>query len=335
MLQISRAYAAGAVTGLALAMVAAATGEGRAQSGADAGWPNRAIRCIVPFPAGSTTDVIARMLGQMLTERLGQAVVVENRAGASGNIGTEAIARAAPDGYTIGIATTSTHALAPNLEPKPPYDPVRDFAPVSLVASTSYVMVVYPGLKLDSVGDFIARAKAQPGKLNYGSAGPMSLAHLATVLFAEMTGVKLVHVPYKSTSQSVTDLITGRLDMQLATIPPSLPLIRAGQLKALAVTSARRSAAFPDLPTLAESGLPGYDAVLWTAVVMPAKTPPAIVGRLNRALAGLLDTAAVRGALEAQGLDVEPSTPDGLSALINADIEKWRAVIAKASFRAD
>jgi tripartite-type tricarboxylate transporter receptor subunit TctC len=321
---------------MTLLVTALAANSAWAQVGAsEASWPNKPIRFIAPFPAGSSTDVVARIVGQLLGARLGQQFVIENRVGASGNIGSDAVARAAPDGYTIGLATTSTHALAPSLSTNLPYNPVRDFAPVSMIGSAPYVMVTYPGLETKSVQDFVALAKRQPGKLTYGSAGPASLAHLAGVLFANAVGVKIVHIPYKSSAQSVTDLITGRLDMQFATIAPTLPLIRSGQLRALAVTGASRSGTVPNYPTLAESGLPGYEATLWMAIVMPPATPPGIVAKLNRMLAEALNTNEAKDMLLAQGVDTETSSPDALRARIGSDIAKWRTVIAGAGIQAE
>jgi tripartite-type tricarboxylate transporter receptor subunit TctC len=304
-------------------------------SASDPGWPNKPIRFIVPFPAGSSTDVVARVLGQMLGSRLGQQFVVENRVGASGALGSDVIARSAPDGYTVGLATTSTHALSPNLSATLPYDAVNDFAPISMIGSAPYVMVIYPGLEAKSVQEFVALAKAKPGQLNYGSAGPASLAHLAGVLFANTVGAQITHVPYKSSAQSVTDIITGRLDMQFATIAPTQPLIRTGQLRALAVTGLKRSGTMPELPTLAESGLPGYDASLWMGLVMPSAAPEDIVQRLNRMLAEILGTEEAKATLLAQGLDTETSTPHAFRERIKTDKEKWHAIIAKAGIRAD
>jgi tripartite-type tricarboxylate transporter receptor subunit TctC len=318
---------------LALSLIADHAG---AQTGtAGAGWPSRPIKLVVPFPAGSSTDVIARILGQLLAPRIGQALVVENRVGASGMIGAEVVARAAPDGYTIGLASTSTHALAPSLSANLRYDPVRDFAPVAMIGSSPYVMVTYPGLEARTVQDFVALAKAKPGKLSFGSAGPGSLAHLAGEMFASMAGVQLIHVPYKSSAESVTDLMAGRLDMQFSTIPPTLPLIRSGQMRALATTGAKRTAVLPELPTVAETGLPGYEAVLWIAVVAPAAVPQAIIARLNRELVAALDQPEAKAALTAQGMDTEPGTPDALRARIASDIEKWRSVVAKAGIQAE
>jgi tripartite-type tricarboxylate transporter receptor subunit TctC len=296
-------------------------------------WPDKPIRLVVPFPAGSGTDIPARIIGQKLTEVLGQQVVVENRAGASGTIGSEAVARAAPDGYTLGLITASTHALAPALNPKLSYDPIGDFAPVGMIGGTPYVLVIYPGLAAKDVRELIALAKAKPGTLNYGSAGPASLAHLSGELFASMAGTTLTHVPYKASAQSVTDMIAGRLDMQFATVGPMLSNIRAGQLRALAVTGSERVAALPDVPTIAEAGVPNYEASLWMAIVAPANTPAPIVERLNRELNIILNTHA-REALIAQGFQLLPGAPDAVQKWIRTDLEKWRQVIAKAHIQA-
>lgn len=301
----------------------------------DSGWPNKPVRFIVPFPAGSSTDVVARIVGQMLGARLGQQFVVENRVGASGALGSDAIARAAPDGYTVGLATTSTHALAPTLSAGLPYDAINDFAPISMIGSAPYVMVIYPGLEAKSVQEFIALAKAQPGKLNFGSAGPASLAHLAGVLFANTVGIQITHVPYKSSAQSVTDIVTGRLDMQFSTIAPTQPLIRTGQLRALAVTGLKRSGTMPELPSLSETGLPGYDASLWMGLVMPSATPQDVIQRLHRALTEILSTQEARAALLAQGVDTEITTPAAFRDRIRSEKEKWHAIISKAGIRAE
>jgi tripartite-type tricarboxylate transporter receptor subunit TctC len=301
----------------------------------EAAWPNKPVRFIVPFPAGSSTDVVARVVGQMLSARLGQQFVIDNRVGASGNLGSDAVARAAPDGYTIGLATTSTHTLAPSLSSSLPYDPVKDFRPVSMIGSAPYVMVTYPGLQTKTVAEFIALAKTKPGSLTFGSAGPASLAHLAGVLFANAVAVQLVHVPYKSSAQSVTDLITGRLDMQFSTIAPTLQLIRSGELRALATTGAKRSGIMPELPTLAETGLAGYEASLWMGLVLPAAAPAGIAARLNRELTDILGSDKAKEALLAQGLDTEASTPDAFRERIASDIAKWRAVISNAGIHAE
>ena len=305
-----------------------------AEAGED-GWPERPLRLVVPFPAGSSTDIIARIVAQRLSHRLGQHVVIENRAGASGNIGADAVAKAAPDGYTIGIATASTHAVAASLSPNLPYDPVRDFAPVGMIGSQPYVLVLHPALPARNLAELIALAKAKPGTLNYGSAGIASLAHLATELFASMAGVNIVHVPYKSSSQSMTDMITGRLDMQFATIAPSLPTIRAGQLRALVTSGKTRVAALPELPTVAEAGIAGYEAALWVSFVVPSGTSPRIIARLSREVNDVLESSDGTEALVAQGMAPEPGPPEALTQRIRGDIEKWRGVAAKAGIRSE
>ena len=316
---------------LASAMVAVTA---IAQTGDD-GWPERPIRLVVPFPAGSSTDIIARIVAQKLSHRLGQQIVIENRAGASGNIGADAVAKAAPDGYTMGIATASTHAVAASLSANLPYDPIKDFAPVAMLGSQPYVLVLQPALPARNLAELIALAKAKPGTLNYGSAGVASLAHLATALFASMAGVNIVHVPYKSSSQSMTDMITGRLDMQFATIAPSLPNIRAGQLRALATSGKTRVAALPELPTVAEAGRAGYEAALWVSFVMPSAAPPTIIARLNREVNEILGSADGKAALVAQGMESEPGPPAAVSERIRSDIRKWREVAASAGIHAE
>ena len=316
---------------LASAMIA---GAAMAQA-PDAGWPERPIRLVVPFPAGSSTDIIARIIAQKLGHRVGQQIVIENRAGASGNIGADAVAKAAPDGYTIGIATASTHAVAASLSANLPYDPIRDFAPVSMIGSQPYVLVLYPGLPAHNLAELLALAKAKPGTLNYGSAGVASLAHLATALLASMAGVTLTHVPYKSSAQSVTDMMTGRLDMQFATIAPTLPNIQAGQLRALVTSGRTRVVALPEVPTVAKSGIAGYEAALWVSFVAPPATPAAIVARLNREVNEILSSAEGKEALVAQGMEAQPGPPDAVTERIQTDIEKWRAVVTKAGIRAE
>jgi tripartite-type tricarboxylate transporter receptor subunit TctC len=268
-----------------------------------------------------------------MQQRLGQPVVVDNRVGASGNIGADAIAKAAPDGYTIGIVTSSTHAVAVSLSSKLPYDPLKDFTPISMLANSPYVLVLYPGVPAKDIKELVALAKAKPGTLNYGSAGPASLAHLAGALFATLSDIQLTHVPYKSSAQSAVDLISGRLEMQFATIAPTLANIRANQLRALAVTGRKRSDALPDLPTMDEAGVKGYEATLWFALVAPAGLPAAIAAKLNRETLDILNSAEMKEALSQQGLVPDASTPDALAAQIRGDIVKWRDVIAKAGIK--
>jgi tripartite-type tricarboxylate transporter receptor subunit TctC len=313
---------------------ATTTGIALAQ-GSGANWPDRPIRVIVPFPAGSSADVAARILGNELSPRLGQQLVIENRAGASGNLGSDIIAKAAPDGTTIGFATTSTHAVAVTLSPNLPYDPIKSFAPIALVSVSPYVLVTAPTLQANSVADLVALAKGKPGTINYGSAGLASLAHLASALFENLAGVKFNHIPYKSSAQSVVDLISGRLDMQFATIPPTLTNINANQVRALATTGTQRVSVLPNVPTIAESGLPGYEASLWLAIVAPAGTPPAIVARLNREINAVLGLAQIKASMAQQGLELEPGPPEALAKRIGTDIDKWRKVISQAGIKAE
>jgi tripartite-type tricarboxylate transporter receptor subunit TctC len=302
---------------------------------AQATYPDKPVRLIVPFPAGSSTDIVARIVAQKLGQRLGQQLVIDNRSGASGAIGAEALAHAAPDGYTIGIATLSTHALASSLNPNLSYNPVTDFAPVTMIGTSPYALTVYPGLKAKSVPELIALAKAKPGALNYASAGPASLAHFAGALFAYMSGVQLTHVPYRSSGQAVLDVIEGRIEMQFGTLAPTMPYIRSGQVRALAVTGARRVTSLPDLPTLAETGLTGYEASLWMALMAPAATPPAIIARLYRDMAAILATPEMVEALQAQGMEMDPMTPDQLRARIAREIDKWRNLVKVAGIHVE
>jgi tripartite-type tricarboxylate transporter receptor subunit TctC len=332
---VSRVAVAFAASALAVGSALADSSALAQPAGTEPGWPSRPIRLIVPFPPASTADVVARVLGQKLGARLGQQFVVENRVGASGNIGAEMIAKASPDGYTVGIVTSSTQAVAATLSASLPYDPIRDFTPILLIASSPYVLVVYPGLPAKSVAELIALAKRKPGALNYGSAGPASLAYLAGALFATMTDTQLTHIPYKSTAQSVIDMMSGRLDMQFATIPPSIQTIRSGQLRPLAVTGKSRVDALPETPTMAEAGVPGYDATLWFALVAPAKYPASLAARLNHEIAEVLDAADMKELLAQQGLVAEAGPPELLTAQVRGDIAKWREVVARAGITAE
>ncbi len=309
---------------LALVLLALGLAMPGAAAQGDANWPDKPIRVVVPFPAGSLTDITMRILQQQIGSRLGQQLVIDNRSGASGNIGADALAKSPGDGYNFGLATNSTHAVATALNPRLPYDPIKDFALVSLIGDSPYVLITSPSLPANSVQELIALAKAKPGALNYASAGPTSLAHLAGALFAQMAGVKITEVPYRSSAQSVLDTSEGRIEMQFGTMAPVLPQVRAGKVKALAVTSLKRSDALPDVPTLAESGLPGYEASLWLAMVAPAATPPAIVARMGHELKEVLAQADVIEAFKAQGIEALVSTPEELRARIERDIAKWR-----------
>jgi tripartite-type tricarboxylate transporter receptor subunit TctC len=311
---------------IAGAAVGAAGGPACGQSD----WPARPIRLIVPFTAGSSSDIVARIVAQKLGERLKQQIFVENRVGASGNLGSEAVARAEPDGYTMGLANASTHAVAPSLSSRLGYDPVRDFAPVSMLGNSPFVLSVYPGLAAKSVAELIGLAKAKPRTLTYASAGPATLAHLSGALLEKMAQIEMVHVPYRGTAQAALDLMEGRVDMQFGTIPPSIGNIRDGRLRALGITGAVRNAALPDVPTIAESGLPGYEASLWQGYVMPAGTPAAIIAKANREVTAALNDAAVKAALMEQGVEPQAGPPQALGDRMRADVAKWHDVIVSA-----
>jgi tripartite-type tricarboxylate transporter receptor subunit TctC len=319
----------------AFALLAFGLCAGTASAQNDANWPTKPIRFVVPFPAGSFADIALRILQQKLGARLGQQLVIDNRSGASGNIGADMLAKSPPDGYNFGVATNSTHGVSPALNPALPYDAIKDFAMVSLIGDAPYVLITTPDLPVRSVQELIALAKSKPGTLNYASAGPASLAHLAGALFEQMAGVKLTEVPYRSSSQSILDTTEGRIEMQFGTMGPVLPHIRAGKVKPLAVTSLKRIDILPDVPTLDESGLKGYDAVLWLAVVAPAGTPPAIVDRMNRELKEILAEPDVIELLKAQGINAASSTPDELRALIERDIDKWRKLAKETGITMD
>jgi tripartite-type tricarboxylate transporter receptor subunit TctC len=298
-------------------------------------WPDHPLRFIVPLPAGAAADVVARLIGQKLSDRVGQPVIVENRAGASGAIGTEAVAKAVPDGYTLGLATSSTHVTTAILNRKLAYDPIKDFALVAMVGVSPYVLAINAGVPARNVAELIALAKAKPRALSYSSVGPASLAHLAGELFAVTAGVELNHVPYQSSTHAVIDLNEGRIEMQFGILGTSLQFIREGKLRALAVTTESRAEELPDVPTMSESGLPGFEASLWFAIVMPAATPPAIVARLNREINGILTEPDIKKALAAQVIHVELDTPDQLRERIRKDLEKWRALAVKVGIRAE
>ena len=321
---------------LFMVCLVAALGAGAAQAqSVEPGWPSRPIRFVVPFPAGAVTDVVARLVANKLSERLGQPVVIENRTGASGGVGAEAVARAAPDGYTIGLATASTHAISASLNPTLSYDPVKDFAPVSTIGDAPYVLVVNAKVPAQTVADVVQLAKAKPGALNYSTVGPASLANFAGALFSSMAGVKLTQVPYRSATHAVIDLNEGRIEMQFGAIAASLPFVRDGKLRALAVTSKTRVDALPDVPAMAEAGFPGYEAVLWMAIVMPPATPAALVERMNQETRAVVADPEVQKGLAAQVVQPRSSTPEELRERIRQDIDKWRKIAAEAGIKAE
>ncbi len=318
--------------GLALLLSTATACAAWAQ-GAAGHYPDHPIRMIVPLPAGAAVDVVGRLICTKLGERLGQTIVVENRPGASGALAADAVAKAAPDGYTLGMATSTTHVTTAILNAKLPYDPVKDFVPLALIGVAPYVLTVTPKLPAANLKELLALAKSKPQGLSYSSVGNASLGHLATELMASMAGVQLNHVPYRSTTQAVLDLAEGRIDITFGLLGSNLPLMRDGKIRALALTSEKRMPQTPEIPTMAEAGLQGFEASLWFAVVGPAALPAPLVERLNREINAVLDEPEIKATLYKQATAVELSTPDKLRERIRADIEKWRGVAAKLGIK--
>jgi tripartite-type tricarboxylate transporter receptor subunit TctC len=310
-----------------LASVAAAFIGG---SPAYAEWPDRPIKMIVPFSAGSSSDTIARIVAAKMGERLGQQVVVENRVGGSTIIGTDSVAKAAPDGYTLQLANTTTHAASAALNAILPFDPVKDFAPVAMIGVSPFVLIGATQVAAPTLKDFVALAKARPGSLSYASAGTGTLAHLAGELFKTKAGIEVTHVPYRGSAQSMIDLMQGRIDLSVSTIPPTLQHIREGKLRAFATMSEKRNASLPEVPTVAEAGVPGCEAALWTAVVVPAGVPADIIKKINAAVLAAVATPDIQQALTIQGVDPEPGPPEAVGERIKADILKWKDVVAAA-----
>jgi len=296
-------------------------------------YPARPIRMIVAYPPGGGTDIVGRMVAQKLGEALGQSVVVENRGGASGNIGTEFAARAAPDGYTILMGNVAPNAINVSLFRQLPFDPVADFVPVSLVASTPNILVVYPSTPARTVREVTALAKAKPGTLNFASAGVGSSSHLAGELFRILAGADIVHVPYKGAGPAMVDVLSGQVQLYFATMPAAMPHVKSGKLAPVAVTSAKRSHALPELPTIAESGVPGYEASTWYGLLAPAHTPGAVITRLHEGVVKILANPALHEKLAEQGFEPVGSSPEEFGAHINSEITKWSKVIHDAGIR--
>jgi tripartite-type tricarboxylate transporter receptor subunit TctC len=303
---------------------------------AQQGWPNRPVRVVVPFTPGGTTDILARALATELQEALGQPFVVENRAGAGGTLGSEVVARAAPDGYTIMMGHIGTLAVNPWLYRNLGYDTVTSFQPILLVAVVPNILVVNPRkVPANTVQEFIALAKRDPRGLTFGSGGNGSAAHIAAVAFSDATGIEMTHVPYRGTGPMMTDLIGGTIDLTMTGGPPALPPVRAGQLRALGVSSLRRLSSAPDIPTIAEQGVPGFDATQWYGLVAPAGTPRAIVDRINAESTRILTGDKLRPRLEAEGADPAPGTPEQFRELIVAERQRWGDLIRRTGVRAD
>src|SRR5713101_6544043 len=299
------------------------------------GRPDNPVLFIVGFTPGGPSDILARALGQKLADQWGQQLVIENRPGAGGNIAAELVAKSAPDGYTWLLGNNSILATNQSLYRRLPYDPVKDFAPVALVAVQPNILVVNPGVPANSVTELIALAKAKPGQLNYASSGSGAAAHLAGELFKAMTGVDMVHVPYKGAQPALTDVIAGQAQLMFATSASVIPYIKAGRLRALAVTTSQRSGVVPELPTVSEAGVPGFEAITWHGVVVPAATPAPLVERLNADVVRMLRMRDLRERLESLGAEVAPGTPRDFAEYIAREIPKWAKVVKDSGARAE
>jgi tripartite-type tricarboxylate transporter receptor subunit TctC len=302
---------------------------------AAAAWPERPVRLVVPFTPGGSTDILARAMAQRLSEAFGQQFVVDNRSGAGGTVGSEQVARATPDGHTIMMGHIGTLAVNPALYPNLSFDIATAFAPVVLVAMVANILVVNPRVvKARGVPALIAHARRDPGGLTFGSGGNGSAAHISMVAFCEATGTEMTHVPYRGTGPMMNDLVAGQIALTMTGGPPALPPVRAGQLRALGVSSPRRISAAPEIPTIAEQGLPGFEAEQWYGLVAPAGTPREIIDRLNAASARILREPELRARLDTEGAEAAPGTPEEFGALIQRERERWSALIRRAGVRA-
>jgi tripartite-type tricarboxylate transporter receptor subunit TctC len=318
-----------------LSIIAMALGAAFALPAAAQGYPSKTVRLILPYPPGGGSDTIARPVTKKLSEYLGQQVLVDNRGGAGGNIGMEAAARSAPDGYTIVLGLTAQLAVNPSLFKSISYDPVRDFDPITMLANGAYVLVAHPSLPVRSVKDLIAVARARPGEVFYASSGNGSGAHLATELLSNMTGIKLVHVPYKGGGPALVDTIAGQTQILFATPIASSGHIKAGRVRPLAVSSAKRVQSFPDVPTVAQAGLPGYEAGVWYGILAPKGTPREIVTRLNQDIRKVLNDSGIRAFLTKAGIEPDGGTPEALGRYMQSELAKWAKVIKAGNIRID
>jgi tripartite-type tricarboxylate transporter receptor subunit TctC len=298
-------------------------------------YPVRPVRLVAPFPPGGVADILARLIGQNLTASLGQSIVVENRPGAGGTIGTEAVAKAPGDGYTLLLGSVAMLSIAPSVYPALGYDPVADFVPVATLAMVPVVLVVGKAVPARSVRELIALARAEPDRLTFGSSGNGAIPHLAAALFMSLTGTRLVHVPYRGTAQALNDIVAGQITMIFDNLPSSLPHIRAGNLIALGSATAARLPSLPDLPTIAEAGVPDFEVAGWFGVLAPAGTPAGAVARLRAGIAGALADPDFRARLASQGAEPLAMTPDAFAAMIKSDREKWAAVVKANNIRVD
>lgn len=319
---------------LALALVMAST-LAAGSPVLSAGFPDRPVTLVVPFAAGGSTDVVARIIAQKMSEDLGQQVIVQNVAGAGGNLGADNVARAEPDGYTILMGTVATHALNPLILKSTPYDPIKDFAPVSLLVVVPNVLVVNPSLPAKDVKELLALLKADPEKYSYASSGNGTPLHLSGELFKSMAGVNMQHIPYKGAGPALNDVIGNQVPIMFDNLPSSSGHIKSGTLRALAVTTAQRAPSFPDIPTVAESGIPGYETYTWNALFAPAGTPPEVVARLNASANKVLTDPSVMERMKEFSATIVGSTPEALGEHVKAEIAKWTPVVKDANVKMD
>ncbi|MBY0265099.1 MAG: tripartite tricarboxylate transporter substrate binding protein [Burkholderiales bacterium] len=314
---------------LTVLIVLLAAGVAQAQN-----YPNRTVRLVVPLVAGGPTDLLARLIAQPMGERMGQQVIVDNRPGAGGNIGAEHVAKSPPDGYTLFMGTSGPMSINVSIYPKIGYHPARDFSPVLLAASAPFVVVVHPSLPAGNIRQLIALVKARPGQLNYGAV-PGNAAHLATELFKSNANLDMVFVPYKGAAPANTDLVAGQIQLSFASTPGAMPFVKSGRLKALAISSAKRIAKLPELPTISESGVPGYEASVWYGIAAPAKTPPEIVARLYKEGAAVLQDRATLEKMDVNDFVPTVMNPEQFSAFVRSEIEKWGKVVKAIGAKID
>lgn len=298
-------------------------------------WPSRPVRLVIPFPAGGSTDIVGRLIADKLTQSLGQPVIVDNRGGAGGTTGSDVVAKAAPDGYTFLMGTSSTHAIAPALYPKLAYDVARDFAPVSLLGTATILMVVHPSVPAKSVAEFVALAKAKPGQMMFGSTGNGSVSHLTAEHFKSAAGIDMQHVPYKGDTPMTLDLVAGRVHVAFGTAVAFLPFVQAGKLNALAVTDAGPSPVAPKLPTVAASGLPGFEALQWFGLLAPAGTPKDIVARMHSEVAKALRLPEVQERLQGLGMQIVGGGPDQFGSFMRSESAKWSRIVRESGAKVD
>lgn len=308
---------------------------GASSAFAQAAWPAKPIRLVIPFPAGGSTDIVGRLIAEKLSQSLGQPVVVDNRGGAGGTTGSDVVAKAAPDGYTLLMGTSSTHAIAPALYPKLPYDVARDFAPITLLGTATILMVVHPSVPAKSVTEFVALAKSKPGQLMFGSTGNGSVSHLTAEHFKTASGIDMQHVPYKGDTPMTLDLVAGRLHVAFGTAVAFLPQVQAGKLNALAVTDAKPSPVAPQLPTVAASGLAGFEALQWFGLLAPAGTPKDILTRLHSEVAKALQLPEVQERLQGLGMQIVGGSPDQFGSFMRSESVKWGRIVRDSGAKVD